>query len=134
MEVTSDSLFIDMFSGMARNMATIMLKSLAEKEALRREDHETIDNLRWEREKQEENEAVFMGQIEKLEAKVKALEEELAKSREDLLYWYREATTLKQKLEEIKDQLIFLWGRYAAGGLLLASMILRKKYLVSWNP
>jgi len=119
---------------MARNMATIMLKSLAEKEALRREDNETIDNLRWEREKQEENEAVFMGQIEKLEAKVKALEEELAKSREDLLYWYREATTLKQKLEEIKAQLIFLWGRYAAGGLLLASMILRKKYLVSWNP
>lgn len=110
MEVTSDSLFIDMFSGMARNMATIMLKSLAEKEALRREDHETIDNLRWEREKQEENEAVFMGQIEKLESKVKGLEQELAKSKDDLLYWYREATALKQKLEEIKTPTVSAIG------------------------
>ena len=36
--------------------------------------------------------------------------------------------------EKQKAQLIFLWDWYLALGLLLASMILRKKYWVSWKP
>lgn len=99
---TIDSMFVETVAGLARNLATIMLKSVEEKEAIHREDDQIIDDLRWDAEKHKESEALLMGQIEKLESKVKGLEQELAKSKDDLLYWYREATALKQKLEEIK--------------------------------